>query len=173
MPNTTLHAPWRMEYIRSLEKANEPAGCGCFLCDATATFDKPEERKKRLVLWQSEHCVCLINRFPYTSGHLLVAPREHLADLSDLSEACMLDLSRQTVRAVELLKRVMHPQGFNVGINMGTAAGAGVPGHLHQHIVTRWAGDVNFMSVVGEVRIIPHAMESLWEQLIAALDTSR
>lgn len=170
MPNTTLHAPWRMEYIRSLEKSNEPASCGCFLCDATSTFERPDERKKRLVLWKSEHCVCLINRFPYTSGHLLVAPSAHVADLSDLDDATLLDLNKQTVRAVELLRKVMNPQGFNIGINMGSAAGAGVPGHLHQHIVARWAGDVNFMSVVGEVRIIPNAMASLWEQLMAALE---
>lgn len=173
MPNTTLHAPWRMEYIRSLEKSNEPTTCGCFLCDATATFDDPAQRRRRLVLWKSEHTVCLINRFPYTSGHLLVAPTAHLADLSDLSADALLDLNVQTVKAVELLKRVMSPQGFNIGINMGSAAGAGVPGHLHQHIVARWGGDVNFMSVVGEVRIIPHAMESLWEQLVAALESSR
>lgn len=172
MPNTTLHAPWRMEYIRSLEKANQPATCGCFLCDAASRFDDLSERKARLVLWKSEHSLCLINRFPYTSGHLLVAPTAHVADLSDLSPAALLDLNLQTVRAVDLLKRVMHPQGFNIGINMGSAAGAGVPGHLHQHVVARWAGDVNFMSVVGEVRIIPNAMETLWEQLTAALDTA-
>lgn len=172
MANTTLYAPWRMEYIRSLEKSNELPTCGCFLCDATSTFDNADERRNRLVLWQSEHCICLINRFPYTSGHLLVAPRQHLADLADLSEASLLDLNRQTIRAVDILKRVMHPQGFNIGINMGAAAGAGVPGHLHQHVVARWAGDVNFMSVVGEVRIIPHAMQSLWEQLVAAMGSS-
>jgi ATP adenylyltransferase len=173
MANTTLHAPWRMEYIRSLEKSNEPPSCGCFLCDATATFDNPEERRRRLVLWQSEHCVCLINRFPYTSGHLLVAPRGHLADLADLPEPALLDLNRQTIRAVELLRRVMNPQGFNIGINMGSAAGAGVPGHLHQHVVARWAGDVNFMSVVGEVRVIPNAMQTLWEQLMVVLEASK
>ena len=173
MPNTTLHAPWRMEYIRSLEKSSEPASCGCFLCDATNTFEKPEERKRRLVLWRSEHCVCLINRFPYTSGHLLVAPSAHVADLSDLDDATLLDLNRQTTHAVQLLRKAMNPQGFNIGINMGSAAGAGVPGHLHQHIVARWAGDVNFMSVVGEVRIIPNAMGPLWEQLMAVLESSK
>jgi ATP adenylyltransferase len=173
MSNTTLHAPWRMEYIRSLEKSNDPTSCGCFLCDATGTFDRPEERKRRLVLWKSEKCVCLINRFPYTSGHLLVAPSAHVADLADMDDATLLDLNKQTVRAAELLKRAMNPQGFNIGINMGSAAGAGVPGHLHQHIVARWAGDVNFMSVVGEVRIIPNAMATLWEQLMAVLESSK
>lgn len=172
MANTTLHAPWRMEYIRSLEKAHRPATCGCFLCDAAQKYDDLAERKSRLVLWKSEHSICLINRFPYTSGHLLIAPAAHLADLAELSADALLDLNVQTVRAIELLKRVMHPQGFNIGINMGSAAGAGVPGHLHQHVVARWAGDVNFMSVVGEVRIIPNAMETLWEQLTAAMGSA-
>ena len=164
----TLHAPWRLEYIRSLEAKSAGPTCGCFLCDAAATpADDLALRRKRLVLWESEHCVCVINRYPYTSGHLMVAPRAHRAELEDLTAPELADLGTQTVRAIALIRRAMNPQGFNIGINLGKAAGAGLPGHLHQHIIARWAGDTNFISVVGDVRIVPHTMEALWDELTA------
>jgi ATP adenylyltransferase len=158
-----------MDYIRSLEGKSESKS-GCFLCDAVEKADSPAERRARLVLWTSEHSVVLINKFPYTSGHLLIAPKQHKADLEALSDDELCDLQRQTARAVTLLKKVMNPQAFNIGINLGKAAGAGLPGHLHQHVVSRWAGDTNFISVVGEVRIIPHAMDALWEELTNAME---
>ena len=96
-----------------------------------------------------------------------IAPKAHKADLELLSEAEHLDLQVQTTEAVGLLKRAMSPQGFNIGINLGRCAGAGLPGHIHQHVVPRWAGDTNFMSVVGEVRVVPQAMSQLYEELIA------
>ena len=171
MANQTLHAPWRLDYLRSLEQPDAGPSCGCFICDAVATPAADREaRKRRLVLWDSEHCVCLINRYPYTSGHLLVAPRAHKSDIVDLSEPELTDIGRQTARAVSLIRRAMNPQGFNLGINMGKVAGAGLPGHLHQHVIARWGGDVNFISVVGEVRIIPHAMDVLWEELMATIE---
>ncbi|MFT3784967.1 MAG: HIT domain-containing protein [Tepidisphaeraceae bacterium] len=171
MPLASLQAPWRMEYIRSLEQAGDPVSkTGCFLCDAVLTAGDAQERHRRHVLWTSEHCVVLMNKYPYTSGHLLVAPRDHLQDLEAMSDAQLLDLQTQTVRAVRVLRHVMNPQAFNIGINLGRAAGAGLPGHLHQHIVSRWAGDTNFLSVVGEVRVIPHAMDQLWHELVAAMD---
>src|SRR5204862_1186316 len=103
---------------------------------------------------------------PYTNGHLLVAPIAHKADLSDLSSQELDDFSKQTIAAMELLKKAISPQGFNIGINLGRCAGAGEPGHLHQHIVPRWGGDTNFMTVVGEVRVVPQAMSQLWEELV-------
>jgi ATP adenylyltransferase len=151
-----------MDYLRSLQKGE--SGGKCFLCEAAASTTDAE-RKERLVLWTTDHCVVLINRFPYTNGHLLVAPKAHVADLEQLDDATALDLTRQTAEAIRLLKRAMSPQGFNVGINLGQVAGAGVPGHLHQHVVSRWAGDTNFMSVVGEVRVVPQAMSQVWEEL--------
>jgi ATP adenylyltransferase len=160
-----LHAPWRMEYIRSLEK---PAGEGCFLCEASAAAEE-RERSQRLVLWTTDHSVVCINKFPYTNGHLLVAPKAHKPELEGLSAEELIDLQRQTLQAVRLLKRALSPQGFNIGINLGRCAGAGLPGHLHQHIVPRWAGDTNFMSVVGEVRVVPQAMSQLHNELMAAL----
>jgi ATP adenylyltransferase len=162
MPSPTIHAPWRMEYIRSLEK---PEGDACFIC-AAAAATTAQERKERFVLWSSEHCIIIINRYPYTNGHLLVASRAHKADLEQLSPEELLDLQVQTAEALKLLKRALSPQGFNIGINLGRCAGAGLPGHLHQHIVPRWGGDTNFMSVVGEVRIVPQAMSQLYDELM-------
>ncbi len=168
MDSSSLHAPWRIEYIRSLEK---PDGDACFLCKAAEASDDAA-RRQRLVLWQTEHSVVLINRYPYANGHLLVAPRAHKADLEELTEAEANDLMRQTTEVIRLLKRAVSAQGFNVGINLGRCAGAGVPGHIHQHIVPRWAGDTNFMSVVGQVRVIPQAMTQLYNELRACLNAS-
>ena len=165
-----LYAPWRMEYIRGLQK---PGGEACFLCEAAAAASD-EQRRQRLVLWATEHSAVLINRYPYTNGHLLIAPKSHKADLEELSDVELLDLSRQVTRAIRLLKRAVSAQGFNVGANLGRCAGAGLPGHLHYHVVPRWAGDVNFMGVVGEVRIIPEATSQLYSELLgvaATLDT--
>jgi len=156
-----------MQYIRSLGK---PDNGKCFLCDASSATDD-QERAERLVLWQTEHSVVVINCFPYTNGHLLVCPRAHKADFDELSTEEMLDLQTQTAEAIRLLKRAISPQGFNVGINLGRCAGAGVPGHLHQHIVPRWNGDTNFMGVIGEVRVVPEAMSRLYEQLVSLRTT--
>jgi ATP adenylyltransferase len=163
----TLHAPWRMDYIRSLENADQSQG-GCFLCQAVAGLGDAEQRKQRFVIAETPRTIVVMNKFPYTNGHLLVAPRTHVGSLEDLPADELLDLQQQTVLAVKLLKRVMAPQGFNIGINQGRCAGAGLPGHLHQHVVPRWGGDVNFMSVVGDVRIQPQALEKLYEELVGA-----
>ena len=159
MPNPSLYAPWRMDYIRSLDK---PDG-GCFLCEAATCA--VEEYRDRLILWRTPNVVVLLNRFPYTNGHVLVAPLAHTADFDTLSDAELLDLQKETAAAVRLLKRGVSAQGFNVGINLGRVAGAGVPGHLHQHVVPRWAGDTNFISVVGDVRIVPQATGQLYDEL--------
>lgn len=164
MENRPLHAPWRMEYIRSLEKADDKT---CFLCAAAQAVDE-EDKRDRLVLWTTPHSVVLINRYPYTNGHLLIAPKAHKPELEDLTQDELLDLQTQSLEALKLLKRAQSPQGFNIGINLGRCAGAGVPGHIHQHVVPRWGGDTNFMSVVAEVRVVPQAMEKLWEELMKA-----
>jgi ATP adenylyltransferase len=162
MSDRPLYAPWRMDYIRSLDK---PDAGKCFLCEAAAaTSDK--ERADRLVLWTTPQTVVLINRYPYTNGHLLIAPREHIADLELMPNDVATDFHRQTARAIKLLKLAISPQGFNIGINLGRCAGAGLPGHVHQHVVPRWAGDTNFMSVVGDVRVVPQAMTQLHGELM-------
>ena len=110
-----------------------------------------------------------MNRYPYTNGHLLVAPRRHQAELDDLTSEELVDLQAQTIVALKLLRRAISPQGFNIGINLGRCAGAGVPGHLHQHIVPRWGGDGNFMTVIGDIRIVPQATEQLHKELLRLL----
>jgi ATP adenylyltransferase len=111
-----------------------------------------------------------MNRYPYTNGHLLVAPRAHKPELEAFTPDEQLDLTQQTTRAVALLKRAVSAQGFNIGINIGRCAGAGLPTHLHQHVVPRWAGDVNFMHVVGEISVIPEAMSQLHTELVRAME---
>jgi ATP adenylyltransferase len=156
-----LHAPWRMDYIRSLDK---PSGDDCFLCTGGAA--DPAKHKDHLVLWTTPHTVVCINKFPYTNGHLLVAPRAHKAEMELLDPDELFDLQKQTVEAIRLLKRAISPQGFNMGINLGRCSGAGLPGHLHQHVVPRWNGDTNFIAVVGEIRIIPQATSQLYDELM-------
>jgi ATP adenylyltransferase len=150
-----------MEYIRALEKGDAGA---CFLCQAISA--PPAEHAARLVLWLSEHSIVMLNKFPYTNGHLLIAPKNHIAELEQLSDAELCDMQKQTVESLKLLRRAISPQGFNIGINIGRVAGAGLPGHIHQHLVPRWGGDTNFMSVVGEVRVVPQAMSQLYEELM-------
>ncbi|MCC7147005.1 MAG: HIT domain-containing protein [Phycisphaeraceae bacterium] len=179
MSQQTLWAPWRMEYIRQLDGEAKISERGCFLCEAAAAGAIPttptaspamtEAGRKKLVLWQDERGMILLNRYPYTSGHLLVASNEHLADLTDLSAAQRAGLMELTALAEEVVRTAFNPQGINIGINLGRCAGAGLPGHLHVHVVPRWNGDTNFMQVVGQVRVIPQAVEESYDLLAQAL----
>lgn len=110
----------------------------------------------------------IVNRYPYTSGHLMVVPFLHCADLEDLSSETRTEMMELTTRCVSVLKKIYHPQGFNVGANLGSAAGAGIPKHFHFHVVPRWQGDTNFMSTLGETRIIPEALEKTYERMKSA-----
>jgi len=152
-----------MDYIKSVVKGEDDDKC--FLCQAAAARTD-DERRQRLALWTTDTTAVVINRYPYTNGHLLIYPIAHKPDLEELTPEEQLDLQRQTAEAVRLLKRAMSPQGFNIGINIGRCAGAGLPGHLHQHVVPRWNGDTNFMGVVGEVRVVPQAMSQLYDELL-------
>ena len=163
MSSPALYAPWRMDYIKSLGK--EKSDGKCFLCEAAAATD-PVRMRELLVLWQTDLSVVLLNRYPYANGHLLVAPRLHKGDLEELTAEESQDVMVQTARVVKLLRGAVSAQGFNVGINLGRVAGAGVPGHLHQHIVPRWAGDVNFMHVIGDVSVVPQANLQLYDELM-------
>jgi len=154
-----LWAPWRMEYIRSLEAEQAE---GCFFCRYWAA---PEGDRENLVVWRGAATMVVLNRFPYTSGHVLVAPGEHVADLDGLDAPGMLELLAMTRDVQQLLSDVVNPQGFNVGMNFGRCAGAGLPDHIHIHVVPRWEGDTNFMAVLGHVRVIPEALEKLYSLL--------
>ena len=170
-----LWAPWRMGYILGEEpKASAddlgselPPGADpdCFLCQGAADPDP----RSRHVVRKTQHSVTLLNRYPYNNGHLLVAPRRHRARLDELTAEEQLDLIRQVSQMILLLEKVVRPEGFNVGLNLGRAAGAGLPGHLHWHVVPRWVGDTNFMPTLAAVKIIPQALETLWEAMTGEL----
>lgn len=166
-----LWAPWRLAYIKGDETSVEERQKGlkllpggdraCFLCcDVVDTEDR-----ENLVVERSAHSVVVLNRFPYNNGHLLVAPQRHVARLADLTSEEQLDGLATLNRYLERLEKLMRPEGFNVGLNLGRVAGAGLPGHVHWHIVPRWNGDTNFMPVLANVKIIPQSLDSLWELL--------
>ena len=157
----TLWAPWRLTYIK---KAGA-GGDGCFLCDHLAA----KRDRKHLILTRGKTCYVILNRYPYNVGHLLIAPRAHKADLSELTKGELLDLMLMTRRMTALLGRVLKAQGHNIGVNLGRVSGAGVPGHLHLHVVPRWSGDTNFMPVIGATKVMPEALDTLYGRLKAAL----
>ena len=148
----TLWAPWRMEYILG-NKAE-----GCVFCRAAEDGDG-------LTLYTGKRVLVVMNKFPYTNGHLLVSPIRHLASLEELTFGEMGDLMGTVAGAVAILKKTMAPEGFNVGLNLGKAAGAGVADHLHVHIVPRWQGDVNAMTVLADVRVIPEHIQTTFDRL--------
>jgi len=150
-----LWAPWRMEYILAEH------GDGCFLCDM---FQGRDDREN-LVLFRGKLAAVVINRYPYNNGHLMVAPYRHLPDLNAISPEERSEMMELTARCIPALKEVMHPDGFNIGINLGQTAGAGLQDHVHLHIVPRWNGDTNFMPVIAETKVIPQALHDLWDRL--------
>ncbi|SNB45960.1 HIT domain-containing protein [Geobacter sp. DSM 9736] len=151
-----LWAPWRMEYILN-EKPS-----GCIFCG----IDSSTGDRERLILYRSKHSFIMLNRYPYTNGHLLIVPYRHTADLNDLAEYEMLDLFETLTLARNVLHEVASPDGYNIGMNLGKAAGAGVDEHLHMHIVPRWSGDTNYMSVLSDVRVMPENLLTTYDTLI-------
>ncbi|HEY5011206.1 MAG TPA: HIT domain-containing protein [Acidimicrobiia bacterium] len=160
-----LWAGWRSRYVSELTGAGDS---DCFLCALEGLADDALFSPETLVLERTASTLTVMNLYPYGSGHLLVAPRHHEADLEALSESAAGDLMSATRRAVRALKTAYTPDGVNVGINLGVAAGAGVPGHLHVHALPRWGGDTNFMTSVAEVRVLPEDLATGWAKLRAA-----
>lgn len=128
---------------------------------------KQTDDKTNLIVSREKHSFILMNRYPYNAGHLLVLPYREVPDLEDLSEEERLCFINTTIKGKRLLKKALNPDGFNIGINLGTAAGAGIPKHLHQHIVPRWSGDTNFMPVLGSTRVLPQSLAAMWDHLKA------
>jgi len=165
-----LWAPWRLGYLLGGEPASPDlsnvtwlsgAEQSCFLCRAAGDPD----RRATLTPVVTDNAIVVLNRYPYNNGHLLVAPRRHVGELSELTSGEQLELHELLVRLTDILRGKMKCEGFNIGLNLGRAAGAGVPGHLHWHIVPRWSGDSNFMPALAGVRVIPQALETLFEML--------
>jgi ATP adenylyltransferase len=167
-----LWAPWRLAYVsggggdtrerrqRDL-KLLPGADPECFVCRAVAdTADR-----ENLLVERSRQSVVILNRYPYNNGHVLIAPLTHLGRPDELNDHGLLDAQQLIVKYVGLMERLLGAEGFNVGLNLGRVAGAGLPGHLHWHIVPRWSGDTNFMPALAGVRVIPQALDALWELL--------
>lgn len=145
----------RMEYLRS----GQPDGC--FLCSDART----EDLEANLVLHRDETCLVVMNRFPYNTGHLLISPLRHVGALEDLTEVERNLVMALTVKAIQALNATMSPEGFNMGANLGAPAGAGVPGHMHMHVVPRWSGDTNFLPVIGGAKVLPETLEQTYGRL--------
>ena len=159
----TLWAPWRLAYVAA---AKPPAGEDpCFMCRGLAAGDD----RANLLALRTPRSAVFLNRFPYNNGHLLVAPTAHKARLDELTPEELLEVQETLRRMVGVLDGLLHPDGYNVGLNLGRAAGAGVPGHLHWHVVPRWGGDTNFMPVLADTRVIVQSLDALYDLLVERL----
>lgn len=158
-----LWAPWRLAYVATAKAptAEDP----CFLCRGLAEQDD----RRNLIVLRTPRSVVVLNRFPYNNGHLLVAPCAHKGRLDDLNADELLETMETLRRLVRTLDELMHPDGYNVGLNLGHAAGAGLPGHLHWHLVPRWHGDTNFMPALGNTKVISQSLEALYDLLTGKL----
>jgi len=150
-----ISAPWRMEYILETDKN------GCFLCQ----YPKEDSDELNLILYRGDSNFIILNRFPYNPGHLMVAPYRHLGILQDLTDVEAKEHIDLVKKSVELLIKVMNPHGFNVGMNLGKIAGAGVDDHIHTHIVPRWQGDTNFMPVIADTKVLPESLAATYKKL--------
>ena len=153
-----LWAPWRIKYILGKKE-------GCIFCDKV----KENKDKENYVLLRGKNGFVMLNTFPYNNGHLMVAPYKHVPDLDSLEKDVLGELMGLVKTCTQILKKALKPEGFNIGINLGKVAGAGVEGHIHIHIVPRWGGDTSFISTVGDTKIIPESLDDTYKKLLAAL----
>lgn len=163
MKRKNLWAPWRVKYIQGL-----PGESDCFLCDYYST---PEKDKENLLLWRTEHAFVVFNKFPYNNGHLLIAPVRHIPSLDEANNDELLCLMSLVRDCQDVLSSTVKPHGFNVGMNFGRCAGAGLPGHLHIHVVPRWNGDTNYMHVCSDTDVISQSLYELYDQMAAVSQT--
>ncbi len=152
-----LWAPWRMVYI--LDEINNKKGC--IFCD----LPKEKDDKKNLIVFRSEYCFVILNKYPYNNGHVLIAPYKHTHDFSDLDDQILLDVQKTAQKTIRVMQNVMHPHAVNMGINLGRTAGAGIDQHLHYHVVPRWDGDTNFMPVISDTKVVSESLDATREKL--------
>lgn len=157
-----LYTPWRMKYIVSDKKKH-----GCVFCNALNS--DVEHDRKNFIVHRAEETFTIMNIYPYNVGHLMVLPRQHISSLSELSRNAQLEMMLLATYFTEVLTELMQPEGFNVGLNIGKAAGAGIDTHLHMHIVPRWNGDSNFMPVLGQTRVLPEELEDTYNKILATM----
>jgi ATP adenylyltransferase len=158
-----LWAPWRMEYIKSSAKKTST----CVFCDKL----NDNKDRENLLLYRGKHNFVVMNPYPYNNGHLMVLPNIHVPTLAELDNEMMLDFMRVTEMSVDCINRAFMPEGFNIGINIGKVAGAGIGEHLHMHIVPRWTGDASFMTVLGEIRVVPEHLLNTYDALFTIFNT--
>jgi ATP adenylyltransferase len=159
-----IWAPWRAQYIQ--ESSAPTAGdAGCFLCRGLAA----SQDRANLLVWRRPASAVFLNRFPYNNGHLLVAPTVHRGTLAELDGPALLEPIETLRRCVAALDRIFRPDGYNIGLNLGKAAGAGLPGHLHWHVVPRWDGDTNFMPVLADAKVIVESLDAFYDRMVAEL----
>ena len=158
-----LWAPWRLSYVASAKPPTDQDPC--FICAGLAA----QNDRDNLIAWRGPKSVVVLNRFPYNNGHLLIAPNSHKAELHELDADEILETQQTIARLVNVLRDLMKPEGFNIGLNLGKVAGAGLPGHLHWHIVPRWNGDTNFMPVLADTRVIVQSLEQFHTYLVERL----
>ena len=157
-----IWAPWRAQYIQ--DTSNRPPTSGCFLCDGIAAVEQDD--RTNLLVWRRARSAVFLNRYPYNNGHLLVAPLVQCGSLVDLHGADLQEPLQTLQACLPILDRLLSPAGYNIGLNLGHAAGAGLPGHLHWHIVPRWDGDTNFMPVLGGAKVIVESLEAFYDRFI-------
>lgn len=157
-----LWAPWRSRYIQSFEEEKSPNHQSCFLCDAIQAIN---EDAKRYVVYRAAYSFVILNLYPYNGGHIMVAPYRHTGNLEDLSRDELHNLCDLLRDAIVILKREFHPEGFNIGANLGKVAGAGLPDHLHFHIVPRWSGDTNFMPILADIKVVSQSLDEVYHRL--------
>ncbi|MBI4698286.1 MAG: HIT domain-containing protein [Nitrospirae bacterium] len=155
-----LWAPWRMEYILSEDKNKS-----CLFCDVLAAGKASD--KKNLILYRGKQCFVIMNRYPYNSGHLMVVPNHHTSSFDGLSDKVLFDLIKTIDKSVSILRKCLRPDGFNIGLNFGKVAGAGMEQHMHIHIVPRWAGDTDSMPIISETRVMPEHLKKTYSKLRA------
>ena len=164
-----LWSPWRSQHLTDFERAHEPDGDGTLFERIAAA----EDDEKHFVVWRGEHLFVIMNLYPYNNGHLLLVPYRPVTDYTELTGDEQTELADLIGRAIGWLKAALEPDGFNVGMNQGEAGGAGIPDHLHVHVVPRWRGDTNFMPVTGVTKVIPEAMQETYLKLRAAVAEHR
>jgi ATP adenylyltransferase len=158
-----LWAPWRMSYI--LSDKNQ----GCIFCEMPKQGNNRD--RDNLIVYRSSHNFVIMNRYPYNNGHLMVVPYLHIPSLDGLTDEALLDFMKVTQHSINSLQKVLMPEGFNMGINIGKIAGAGMEDHIHLHMVPRWAGDTSFMTVLDEVRVIPEHIMDTYDKLFAVFNS--
>ena len=156
-----LFTPWRYAFVTTAHKAG-----GCLFCELAQAGDD----EKALIVYRDKYCFVVLNAYPYTSGHVMVVPFQHTAELAGLSEAAAQEMMALTRRLEGILRDLYHPEGLNLGMNLGKAAGAGIAGHIHMHVLPRWVADANFMSVIGETRVLPEDLATTYRRVRAAFD---